>query len=269
MSNSDFDYDVVDPNASEQTVPVYPVAQWHNGQQALKALGGVQFSGGVVLPEKYLSDGSSFPGWTKERMTFRSGKEENALTAHKISIAPIRTRFRWFARQGSETAYYPRNAFVMGANMRGHLQVLAAVQGASEPVVITFKGKASQAFESLLKDFGAKVVQAANRQAPKGKALPRYAFWMPIAPGPHTKAGGAGHESVVTLPTLGLAADITPEYLRSLYIGRDSLIRFQEWHQEAGAWVDAWEKSGMEHGEIATDHDEEPDGGQAQKPNVL
>lgn len=266
MSNSDFDYDVVDPNASEQLVPVYPVAQWHNGQQALKALGGVQFSGGVVLPEKYLSEGSSFPGWTKERMTFRSGKEEAALTAQKISIAPIRTRFRWFARQGSETAYYPRHAYVMGANMRGHVQVLAAAQGVSEPIVITFKGKASQAFEALLKDFGGKIVQAANRKAPKGKALPRYAFWMPLAPGPHAKAGGgAGRESVVTLPVLGLPADITPEYLRLLYVGRDKLVRFQEWYHEAGPWVEAWEKSGVEHADQPGDHEEEPDGGHAQK----
>lgn len=265
MSESGFDYDVVDPNASEQTVPAYPVAQWHNGQQALKALGGVQFSGGVILPEKYLSEGSSFPGWTRERITFRSGKEETALTAHTVSIAPIRTRFRWFVRQGAETAYYPRQAFVMGANMRGHLQVLATMQGAADPIVITFKGKASQSFEVVLKDFSAKVLQPANRQAPKGKALPRYAFWMPIAPGPHTKAGGAGHESVVTLPTLALPADITQEYLQSLYIGRDSLIRFQEWYQEAGAWVDAWEKSGVEHAETAVDHEEDSDGGQAQK----
>lgn len=265
MSNSDFDFDVVDPNASEQTIPVYPVAQWHNGQQALKALGGVQFSGGVVLPEKYLSEGASFPGWTRERITFRSGKEEAALTARSISIAPVRTRFRWFVRQGAETAYYPRHAFVMGANMRGHLQVLAAVRGVDEPIVITFKGKASQTFETLLKDFSGKVVNAANRHAPKGKTLPRYAFWMPLAPGPHTKAGGSGHESVVTLPTLGLPADITQEYLRSLYIGRDSLIRFQEWHQEAGAWVDAWEKSGVEQAETAADHEEEPDGGYARK----
>ena len=169
MTNSDFDYDVVDPNAAEQTVPVYPAAQWLNGQQALKALGGVQFSGGVVLPAKYLPGGTSLPGWSTERITFRSGKEEPALTTQKTALAPIRTRFRWFARQGNETAYYPRHAYVMGANMRGHLQVLAAVQGASGPVVITFKEKASQAFEALLKDFGSKVVSAANREAPKGK----------------------------------------------------------------------------------------------------
>jgi hypothetical protein len=265
MSQPDFDYDVVDPNAAEQSVPVYPVAQWHNGQKSLKALGGVQFTGGVILPKKHLPDGFALPGWTEERITFRSGKEESALTAREVALAPVRTRFRWFARQGNETAYFPRNAFVMGANMRGHLQVLVAVKGAAEPVVITFKGKASQAFEAALKDFSAKVVQAANRQAPKGKALPRYAFWMTISPGPHAKAGSAGQEAMVTLPTLGLPAEITKEHMRSSYVGRDNLIRFQEWHQEAEPWAEAWEKPGLEHAEPFFDYDDEPDSGRNQQ----
>jgi hypothetical protein len=80
-------------------------------------------------------------------------------------------------------------------------------------------------------------------------------------PGPEAR----GTNLVVTLPTLGLPADITREYLRSPFIGRDSLIRFQELYQEAGAWVDAWEKSGVEHAEMAADHEEEPDGGDARR----
>jgi hypothetical protein len=265
MSQSDFDYDVVDPNATEQSVPVYPVAQWHNGQQALKIVGGVQYAGGVILPTKYLSDGFTLSGWVTERITFRSGKEETALTAQKIIMAPIRTRFRWFVRQGNETIYYPRNAFVMGANMRGHLQVFTAVHGADEPIVITFKGKASQSFEALLKDFATRVVQVANRQAPKGKSLPRYAFWMNIVPGPHTKAGSTGQESIVTLPTLALPAEITREYLRTIYTGRDNLIRFQEWFQQADTWVEAWEKTGVEQAESASDYEDEPESGHNQK----
>lgn len=256
MSHQDFDFDVVDPKAAEQTVPVYPVAQWLNGQQALKAVGGVQYAGGVVLPAKYLS-GKAMPGWDSERITFRSGKEEPAFTLQKTVLAPIRSRFRWFARQGSETVYYPRNAFVMGANMRGHLQVLAAVQGADEPLVITFKGKASQSFEALLKEFGVKVVQQANRHAPKEKPLPRYAFWMTVAPAAHAKAGGTGHEAVVTLPLLPLPGDISPEYLRSIYVGRDNLIRFQQWYREAEPWVDAWERSGVEQAESSGEHEEQ------------
>ena len=253
VSQSDFDFDVADPGAAEKSVPSYPVAQWLNGQQALKALGGVHYRGGMILPKRNLPDGARFPGWTEQKITFRSGKEENALTAVKVVMAPVRTRFRWFAQQGTETVYYPRGAYVMGAHMRGHLQVLSAVKGADVPIIVTFKGKASQIFEALLKDFSARVVQAANRTAPKGKALPRCAFWMSVAPGPHTKAGNPGQESAVTLPTLDLPLDMSFDFLRSLYVGRENLIRFQEWYHEAGPWVDAWEQTGVERADAATE----------------
>jgi hypothetical protein len=259
MTHSDFDYDVVDPNATEQSTPTYPIAQWHNGQQALKAAGGVQYTGGLILPVKYLPDGFKIPNWTPAQVTFRSGKEEGALTTQKAVITPIRTRFRWFVNHGGVVTYYPRSAYVPGANMRGHLQAFAAVQGLDEPIAITFKGKASQTFESLLRDFSARVVQVANRRSPKGKALPRYAFWMTIAPGPHTKAGNPGQESVVTLPTLVLPNEITVEYLRSIYVGRDNLIRFQEWYLQAELWATAWEKTDIEQSESPGDLEEETD----------
>ena len=49
---------------------------------------------------------------------------------------------------------------------------------------------------------------------------------------------------MVTLPTLSLPADLTREQLHASYVGRDNLMRFQEWHQEAEPWVQAWEKTG-------------------------
>lgn len=237
----DFDYDVVDPDAVEQSIPSYPVAQWHNGKPGLKSVGGVQYSGGVVLPAKYLPSGLMIDGWIMEEMSFVSGKEETVLATRRIILAPIRTRFRWFVKQGEETIYYPRNAYVAGANMRGHVQVLSAVHGIDEPIVVTFKGKASQAFEALIKDYNTKVVHTANRTAPKGKPLPRYAFWMTIIPGTHWKVGKTGQESVVTLPTLALPTDITKEYLLSCYVGRDNLVRFQEFYRQADTWANAWE----------------------------
>ncbi len=144
MNHLDFDYDVVDPNATEQSAPTYPVAQWLNGQQTLKALGGVQYSGGLVLPEKYLPEDFKIPNWSPAQVTFRSGKEEGALTTQRVVIAPIRTRFRWFVNHGGVISYYPRSGYAAGANMRGHLQVLAAIHGLEEPIAITLKGKASQ-----------------------------------------------------------------------------------------------------------------------------
>ena len=238
---SDFDFDIVDPDAAEQSVPTYPIAQWYNGQQALKPMGGVQYTGGVILPAKYLTGGLIPDGWTTGEVTFRSGKEETVVTTQKIVFAPIRTRFRWFVKQGDETIYHPRNAYSPAVNMRGHLQVLSAVHGADEPIVITFKGKASQAFESLIKDFDIKVMSVANHKAPKGKPLPRYAFWMTIVPGPHSKAGNAGRESLITPPTLVLPDIITREYLLSCYAGRENLERAQEWYRQADTWASAWD----------------------------
>lgn len=237
----DFDYDIVDPDAVEQSIPSYPVAQWHNGKPGLKSVGGVQYSGGVVLPAKYLPSGLMIDGWIMEEMSFGSGKEETVLATQRIVLAPIRTRFRWFVKQGEEIIYYPRHAYSSGTNMRGHIQVLSAIRGIDELIVVTFKGKASQAFEALIKDYDTKVVHTANRTAPKGKPLPRYAFWMTIIPGAHSKAGKTGQESIVTLPTLALPADLTREYLLSCYVGRDNLIRFQEWYRQADTWVSAWE----------------------------
>ena len=127
--------------------------------------------------------------------------------------------------------------------MRGHLQILSAVHGLDEPVVITFKGKASQSFEALIKDFDMKVIHIVNRTAPKGKPLPRYAFWMTIIPGAHSKAGKTGQEAIVTLPTIVLPDDITREYLMSCYVGRENLVRFQDWYRQADAWANDWEES--------------------------
>jgi hypothetical protein len=264
MSGVDFDFDVVDPAASEVTAPAYPIAQWHNGQQTLKALGGVPYTGGLVLPSKYLPDGFAIPNWTLTQMTFRSGKEESALTAQKAMIAPIRSRFRWFVNQAGVVTNFPRSAYAAGSNMRGHLQVLSAVQGLDEPIVITFKGKASQTFENLLKDFMTRVVQLANRHAPKGRALPRYAFWMTLAPGPHTKAGNAGQEAVVTLPTLALPLDVTLDYARSIYVGRDNLLAFQDWYRQAEPWAAEWDKTGAGSSDGAGEFEEEAEPEHAQ-----
>lgn len=237
----DFDHDVVDPDATERAVPSYPVAQWHNGQPGMKSVGGVQYTGGVILPTKHLSDKIAPAGWTAGKVAFQSGGEESAWTTQEIAFAPIRTRFRWFIKKGDETIYYPRSTYASGSNMRGHVQALSAVQGIEEPVVVTFTGKGSQTFEWLLKDFDIKVMQAANRTAPRGKPLPRYAFWMTVVPGPHTKVGTGGQVSTVTQPNLVLPEDVTRDYLLSCYVGRDNLLRFQDWYRQADAWAGAWE----------------------------
>ena len=70
---------------------------------------------------------------------------------------------------------------------------------------------------------------------------------------------------MVTLPTLGIPSEITREYLLSRYVGRENLIRFQEWYRDAGSWVEAWEKSGMEHAEATGEHEDEVESASVQK----
>lgn len=235
-----FDHDVVDANTIETTPPKYPFAQWLNGQIALKALGGVAYTGGLAIPKRSLGDVTELPGFMATTLTFRSGKDEPAFAADKATLAVIRTRFSWKSGHNSHTLYAPRQAYVPNMGMRGHLQALAVVQGASQPLAITFSGKASQCFEQLLRDFDQHVVQAANQLSSTGQRLPRFAFWLTVETGNHQKAN-ASFESIITPPVLVLPPDISRETLLHGYVGRANLERFTELYHQAEAWAKAWE----------------------------
>jgi hypothetical protein len=114
------------------------------------------------------------------------------MGVQKPRLAVIRTRFRWFVVYNGVTTYYPRSGYQADSGMRGHVQALCGVHGFDQPIVVTFKGKASQEFERLLRRFAQKVQEAAHRvtrEAPGGLAansqnrFPRFAFyaWRPAA----------------------------------------------------------------------------------------
>lgn len=237
-----FDYDAVDARVNDAAPLHFPIAQWLHGQPRLAALGGVPHTGGVVLPAKYLPEGVTLPGWTRRPVNFESGQREDALSAARVAIAVLRTRFRWFVRQEGVQAHFPRAAYESGRGMRGHLQVLCAVYGHPDPIVITFKGKASQQFETLQRDFAGKVLGPANRAAPAGQRLPAFAFWMTVVPGPHTKAGAKGQESIITPPSLDLPDPVSDEYLQRVYVGREALLRFQALWHESEPWAALWDR---------------------------
>jgi hypothetical protein len=235
----------------------FPVAQWHNGDPKLAQLGGVPHLGGVVLPLKYFAEAPVIPGWQKAaNFTFASGKSEPALTAQKIALSVVRTRFRWFKRVGAEVVYYPRAAYAEGADMRGHLQMVCGLYGYPEAVVFTFKGTASKEVERLLREFSAKVVEAANRLAvdkarqsgpsTKAKRYPRFAFYLKLAAGPAIMAGQKGREHIVTPPVMELPAEVNADYLHKLYVGRERLLALQELYHHAEPWSAAWDNPGAE-----------------------
>jgi len=265
------DLDIVDPTAVEAAGPAYPVAQWLNGDPKLAAAGGVAHTGGLILPGKYLDEAMTPPaGWTRTTIAFSSGKSEPVLAAPKPRLAVIRTRFRWFVVYNGVTTFYPRAGYQAEAGMRGHVQALCAVHGFDFPVVVTFKGKASQEFERLLRDFSQKVQEAAyrvTRDAQRGSSgvvpnaqnrFPRFAFYMRLAPGPHVKVGQKGQESIITPPVLELPSVITEDYLSKIYVGRDRLQDFQQFFHAAADWSMAWDRPGAE--ETADDHEVESAG---------
>lgn len=255
------DLDIVDPTTVEAAGPAYPVAQWLNGDPKLAAAGGVAHTGGLILPGKYLDEAvAPAPGWTRTTVAFSSGKSEAVLAAPKPRLAVIRARFRWFVVFNGVTTFYPRSGYQAETGMRGHTQALCAVHGFDFPIVVTFKGKASQEFERLLRDFSQKVQEAAHRlhgarpgtTAPR---WPRFAFYMRLAPGPHVKVGQKGQESIITPPVLELPSVITEDYLSKTYVGRDRLQELQQAFHAAADWAAAWDRPGAE--ETAEDHEVE------------
>ncbi len=260
MSNFIDDLDVVDETAVESG-PTYPLAQWLNGDPSLPrarghtgaglaAAGGVAHAGGVILPFKHLDDDvKPAPSWTKTTIAFANGKSETVLASQKAALAVVRTRFRWRMQKDGVTTYFPRSGYVGGAGMRGNLQVLCGIYGYSFPVAVTFTGRASQEFERLLQEFNNKVLEAARRMglAKSGSngttpRLPRFAFYMKVAAGPHQKAGQKGAEAIITPPTLHLPDPLTPDYLSAAYVGRERLVELQQLYHEAFDWAIAWDQ---------------------------
>jgi hypothetical protein len=264
------DLDIVDPATVETAGPAYPVAQWLHGDPKMAAAGGVAHTGGIILPDKYLDDSvAPAPGWSRTTVAFSSGKSESVLAAPKPRLAVIRTRFRWCVVYNGVTTFYPRSGYVAESGMRGHVQALCGVHGFDFPIVVTFKGKASQEFERLLREFSQKVQEAAYRLTRErgaaaggsanghayGNRFPRFAFYMRLAPGPHIKVGQKGQESIITPPVLELPSVISDEYLSKIYVGRERLVELQQMYHDAAEWAAAWDRPGAE--ETIEDHEVE------------
>lgn len=261
MPNFLDDLDAIDHSTVEAAGPSYPVAQWLHGDPKLAAAGGVAHTGGLILPTKYLDDEQAPPpGWMRSNVAFSSGKSESVLACQKPRLAVIRTRFRWFVTYNGVTTYYPRSGYIADSGMRGHVQALCVPYGFDFPIVVTFKGKASQEFERLLREFSQKVQDGAHRllvakapKAPNGQPpavkYPRFAFYLRLAPGPHVKVGQKGQESIITPPVLELPSALTEDYLGKTYVGRDRLIAMQQVYHDAAEWVSAWDRAGTEEEE--------------------
>lgn len=235
-----------DEKATIEVVPTYPIAQWHNGRAELEQLGGVAYTGGVVLPLEYLDDAEAKPaqGWTRVKSFRFKNKPKDVLTTSTLAIAVVRTRFRWKAKVNGQTVYYPRS-LPHKQGMRGNLQLLGAIYGYSFPIVVSFTGVPSQRMDKFLGDFASTVLTAAQQRVQK--RVPFSAFYMKIIPGPHEAVGKNGDQSTITPPKLQLPppAELTDDYLDKIYVGPQKRKELRELYYASASWAAQWDNMGV------------------------
>ncbi len=246
------DRNVVDETLAEG--PQFVSGQWLNGNPRLAQVGGVACTGGLIVEVgKFDGAAPQLPKWKLEQVTFeRANTPIEVLAAQTTALAVIATRFCWFRVVDGKKEYYHRSN-PPKTGKRGKLQVLAAVYGLEDyPIAFTFTGTNSIAITEAMRTFREKVVDAASKLAAadakaKGEKAVRYpalAFWMKIAAGQPEKAGQAGQQSTVTPPGLVLPAEINADVLGQIYVGKDRLVRFQQWNHEAKPWAAQWDALG-------------------------
>lgn len=235
----EYDFDDVDPSAQEAEELRYPRAKWFNGSPKAKAIGGLVYTGGMFMRREPLGESVEIPNWTIGGFDADGKTIETLENAHPV-IAPVRYRRRWVRLEGRDTVaeWYPINQ-PYRKDFKIEVEAVGFVKGYDSPILFNLRGHASTALLDAMRDHAAKIVSVANRKAPTGKALPSYAFWLRLKSGAHEKVGKV-QQSDATLPRLILPSEITDDYVRGLYIGKDNLHKFQSLFHSLDGWAKEW-----------------------------
>lgn len=236
MENYAFEY--VDETAQEAEELRLPRVTWYNGNSKMKAAGGIVYTGGMTCRRESLGDDVAIPNWTVGSFE-ADGKTIETLENTYPVIAVVRYRRRWAKFNGNTCEeWYP----ITGEYRDGFkIQIEAAgfIKGYDLPVRFDLKGHASSGLLDAMRDHSTKIVSVANKSAPQGKSLPSYAFWLRLKPGNHHLVG-KGKQSEATLPELLIDKEITDDYVRRLYVGKDQMIHFQQFFHELDGWSKEW-----------------------------
>lgn len=235
-----FNRDLIDP-ATVEDQDLFVHGQWHNGSPQLKT------TGALIIPTKNLPDDLSplfLKTWRKEDVVFSTGAIEPCFVAAEPIISLVLKRFTWFLVDPNtkQQTLYPYNSFQSG--MRGKLHVLTGVLGFDEPVVFTFTGEASKAFNINYKSFKQRVVDPLNKTRSQ-RSIPVFAFWMKLKASPYESVG-TKQRATVTKPTVVLPEIINDEYLTRIQVKDEVFTRHQAWYlnPEFKVWAQEW-SSGM------------------------
>lgn len=235
---TDFDYDL------GQEKPVLTYAQWMNGKKILKQLGGIAFTGGVLMEADQFPPKTTIPGFTPQTVVL-NGNEKEVFGSSNAEFAVIARRRRYFTETPEGKRYFGISEYeavkAQGINLRGHCQVAVVFKGQPDQVIyLTFTGTADRAFTADLKRFTTDALPLTTRKTDGvARSMPLNAFWVTLTPLPHETVGDT-KKSEATNPSLNLPKEFTREGLLAQYVGRDilpSLNALVEQHKE---WAAAW-----------------------------
>ena len=236
----------------------YSYIQWVNGNKALKALGGITYTGGWALPCANI-DAEQVPDWARGELQHGNGSTE-VWFAREITVSMVRSRKAWMVNDGQTNQYFAWNQYdaaKAAGKPRGKLQILAYVKGLEShgPFMLTLRGSFARAItEAILPAFTKYVLGPANavnaKRGVKSK-FPYRAFWLTIGPmheadgAPHfTEVGQKPNSSLVVLPVpVGLHDELTTADLGAMFVGKDLLTVTTLTYQEAEGWATALEQA--------------------------
>jgi len=273
--------DGIDQSMINDAGPMYPIVQWHTGDQKMKKAGGMDYLGGFFIKADAIDDDLlAAAGWEKTSWTHADGKDEYGWWKRQVALSVIATRKRWevYTDGGGRPLVFPWKSYdkaKAAGKASGRTQILCIVRGLEEagPIVLTLRGMSALAFEGNNRDnlgcmgrFHQTVIAAANlTTAQQRKKWPTFAFWLPVGANRDSKdepvfdkvGSGNSTRNIITPIPLGLPNK--PGEVKNLgqfYVGNDLLEVAKELYIEASTtWVVAWDNltPDQESGEAVTE----------------
>lgn len=207
-------------------------AQWHNGDRKLKKLGGILFTGGLLIEKK-----ADLP-YPTETVDLEN-KEVTAYTFQEASLSIFGYRLRYFSGEGKDRKYYAyrdyRQATAEGHKLRGNLQMFAFLD--DNPLIISFNGTASTEIIQQLK----RIKEALALTEKNGSTQPLHAFKLTLTPGEHV-AKGNGKQSEATPPNLNLPSEFDRDWFLSRFVSKECLTQLNTHAAAFTEWANQWYK---------------------------
>lgn len=278
--------DSIDPSMVNDAGPMFPLIQWHTGDNKMKKAGGIDYQGGFFVKADAIDDETmAAGGWEKTSWTHDNGTEQAGWWRRQAGLAIIAVRKRWevFQDGGNRPLVFAWNKYdaaKAAGRPSGRLQVLCIVKGleAVGPLVLTLRGMSAMAFEGRGGDtaaavgkFQATVITAANlasqAKGQRGKRWPLFAFWLPVGADREadgspkfTKVGTGNNTTSICVPVaLGLPAKPADTNLNAYYVGAELLEECKRiWADAETNWTHAWDNLTPEQEQVAEAVQEQP-----------